>query len=215
MAIRAVLIVSILATAAIAQDQPPTADPAAAKVVIDPTPLRPRTPLAWPGPIQIKGPGQIPTQLQGVWKVSLCSQPGHSWIRYEHVETGEVHTIARFRKGAGGRKSKATGQVIVPAVPESGLYWDQDIRMEPDVRAGRFILLSCLVKDPAIPVGKNQGAGYAAIDDNCATYARDAWHYYTGEFYELGAVHYPNTLGEAAWKKYPALNYPERIKLGD
>ncbi|MBL8849673.1 MAG: hypothetical protein JNG89_08310, partial [Planctomycetaceae bacterium] len=39
--------------------------------------------------------------------------------------------------------------------------------------------------------------------NNCATYARDAWHFYTGEHWELPVIHTPKALRESVGHEHP------------
>ena len=164
--------------------------------------------------IQPKGPGEFPKRLTGVWKVSLCCSQNHSWIRFEDTSNREVHTLGRFQKGAGGDRNHATVGWWVPPVPAAGLMWDQDLRFEPALLTkGRYILLSVMVRDPAVYRGLGDGVGYGPVTNNCATYARDAWHHYSGEWYDLTGIHLPGDLAVAAAHRHSEIPLALRLNL--
>ena len=140
------------------------------------------------------GPEKVPQQLFGLWRVSLCVKPGmhrgHAWIRYQHVHTGEVHTVGRFQRHVRPTRRRATGEILYPSTKTSGLYWDYDWRFEHEVRAGKYTIGSVVVRDPTI-FGHEDLQGHGTIRNNCITYARDAWQYYSGQQIELALVHTP------------------------
>jgi hypothetical protein len=142
-------------------------------------------------------------QLHGLWKVSLCITRGHAWIRYESVDTGEVHTIGRYSKGEGGRVDPQTGRQVWPETQEAGLQWDMDLRYEPHIRKGRFLLLSVLVDSPRIIRGEKDGYGHGIWHVNCVTYARDAWACYTGEYYDLPIIALPDDFRAEVVRRHP------------
>ena len=77
-------------------------------------------------PKETLGPGEMPCQLEGVWKITLCIEcradhVGHTWLRYERCEEGaprEVHTVGRYWKGHGGARGV------------SGVQHDEDRRRD-------------------------------------------------------------------------------------
>jgi len=157
------------------------------------------------------GPGQIPCQLFGLWRVSVCCKKAHTWIRYENVDTGEVHSISRFKRGAGQLKDECTGETIVPGVCSSGLWWDQDLRFEPEVRNGQFLLISVLIKDPLI-YQSHQQDGYRLRGNNCTSYVAEAWAFYSGEKYCLPGAILPRRLGKALWRRHPDIPIDAALK---
>ncbi len=140
------------------------------------------------------GPEVVPDRLSGDWRVSLCVKEGlhrgHAWIRYENVRTGEVHTIGRFQKNVRPTRRRSTGELLYPRTKVSGLHWDYDWRYEHEVRQGEYIVESVYVRDPWI-FEHDDPYGHRTLRDNCVTYARDAWEYYSGQRYELSLVHTP------------------------
>lgn len=142
----------------------------------------------------IVGPDQMPARLTGEWKVSLCESSSHNWIRYENTETGEVHTAGRYAKGFGGIKKSWTCRQSWPKAPVSGVIWDIDLKHEAEVRQGVYVLRSCYVSDPVVYRGTNCGHGHCCLRRNCTTHARDAWCFYSGEYYRLGMIHSPGAL---------------------
>lgn len=148
------------------------------------------------GEVQVGGPGAFPTQLHGPWKISLCGTWRHNWIRFENVETGEVHTASRYNRGRGGMRS-SSGKQIWPDAPATGVTWDMDLKYEPDVARGKHILRSCYVRDPLTYLGKHRGRGHLYVWLNCASYTRNAWTFYTGERYCLFPVAAPCLLNHA------------------
>ncbi|MFQ5732394.1 MAG: hypothetical protein ACE5KM_10635 [Planctomycetaceae bacterium] len=149
-----------------------------------------------------KGPLDMPGRLEGLWKVSLCINDGHCWIRFENQKTGDSHTMGRYPRGTGGRLDEQ-GQVKFPNAKVSGVQWDLDLKYEPDVRNGKYLLLSVLVKNPPIYRGSGHGIGYSALRNNCASFARNAWHYYSGEGYPLAWIPTPEDLRLGVLKRHP------------
>lgn len=137
---------------------------------------------------------QLPEQLPGVWKVSLCAKKGHTWIRFENQTTKEVRTLGRFARGVGGKWNRETRSWDWRPAPVSGVLMDMELRHEPSIKKGYYILLSVYAKDPKIFRGINNGVGHHGIRNNCVTYARDAWHFYSNEWYNLPPIHTPASL---------------------
>jgi hypothetical protein len=136
------------------------------------------------------GPESVPCRLEGRWKVSLCidgrhTKLGHAWIRFEHAETGEVHTASLYNRGFGGVRDADTGNWMYRPAAVDGLQWDLDMKHEPLFCSRKVFVVTTVVDNPQIYRGLNNGYGHGYIVDNCVTYARDAWHYYTGEYYPL------------------------------
>ena len=143
------------------------------------------------------GPEAVPQQLFGLWRVSLCVKTGmhrgHAWIRYENVHTGEVHTIGRFQSYVRPTRRRQTREVLYPKTKEAGLHWDYDWRFEHEVRQGKYLVDSVVVRDPMV-FGHNDLHGHAIVRDNCITYARDAWAYYSGQHVDLAIIHTPENF---------------------
>jgi hypothetical protein len=78
-----------------------------------------------------------------------------------------------------------------------------DLRYEPYVRQGRFLLLSVLVQSPRIIRGENNGFGHGLWRMNCVTYARDAWAAYTGEYYRLPMIAIPDDFRAEVVRRHP------------
>ena len=153
----------------------------------------------------------IPTALEGTWYISLCVEPGHCWLRYQHEKTGEVHTLGRFEKGSGGRVS-LDGTRLHPKADESGLRWDHDLFEEPWIAKGKFLLLTTKQTNPAIHLGKDGGRGYQALTNNCVHFVRDAWAFHSGEHYSLRLVPTPTTFAEEVGKRHPSIPLTERLR---
>lgn len=142
----------------------------------------------------IAGPDELPVQLPGLWRVSLCRACGHNWIRFEHAETRELHTLGRYTKGFGGEFDWRTGRWVWPHAAQCGVTWDMDLKFEVGVRRDGRILRTCYVWNPWIYRGRANGYGHLGVRMNCTTYARDAWHFYTGEWYDLPLIATPCAL---------------------
>jgi RHS repeat-associated protein len=122
------------------------------------------------------GPSDVPSSLQGAWRVSIIAGGGHSWIRYESMTSNEVHTAGRYKEGYGGRTDE-DGRVVVPPIAVPGIQWDQDLIKEQGLKDGLYQTRSMIVVDPAI---YNDGLfGYGNLKNNCTTYAVGAWAFYT------------------------------------
>jgi hypothetical protein len=147
---------------------------------------------------QIHGPSRLPRQLSGLWVVSLCVSDTHAWIRYQNVETGEVHTCGRYGRGFGSITDSHTGQRLWPAARSSGVQWDMDMMYDHGLRMDMKVLRSTLVRNPIIYRGALHGFGHLGIRINCVTYARDAWYFYTLEYYLLPPIASPGALASRA-----------------
>lgn len=147
---------------------------------------------------QIVGPDALPACLPGLWRVSLCASWEHNWIRLENMETGELHTLGRYFQGTGAEFDRRTGQQVWPAAPACGVIWDMDLKFHRGVRADGRVLRTCDVRNPRIYRGHANGYGHGVIRLNCVTYARDAWHFYTGEWYALPPIALPCALERSA-----------------
>jgi hypothetical protein len=147
---------------------------------------------------QIHGPARLPRQLSGDWLVSLCVSDTHAWIRYQNIETGEVHTCGRYGRGFGSINDSRTGQRLWPAAGSSGVQWDMDMMYDQGLRLDMQVLRSTIVRNPIIYRGAFHGFGHLGIRINCATYARDAWYFYTREFYSLPPIASPRALADQA-----------------
>jgi len=143
---------------------------------------------------QIRGPSELPRQLAGVWEISLCVGDTHAWIRFENVETGEVHTCGRYGKGFGGITDKSSGMSIWPPAPVGGVLWDMDLMYEQGIRSDKRVLRVVRVSNPVVYRGTFNGYYHFGVRMNCTTYARDAWFFYAGEYYHLPAIASPDAL---------------------
>ncbi len=143
---------------------------------------------------QIRGPSELPPQLVGVWEISLCVGDTHAWIRFENVETGEVHTCGRYGKGFGGITDKLSGMSIWPPAPVGGVLWDMDLLYEQGIRSDKRVLRLVRVSNPVVYRGSWNGYHHFGVRMNCATYARDEGSFYTGEYYHLPAIASPDAL---------------------
>ena len=130
------------------------------------------------GPVDLSHRNGVPYHLFGTWAVSICVESkdpygDHAWIEFRNVRTGEHRTAGVYAFGFRG--------VTVP-----GTQMDNDKNRVPDIK--RTIIL----RHP--PVFYRDGYGGSVwgfvpypnsdkIRNNCATYARDAWYQYTGEFF--------------------------------
>ncbi len=156
--------------------------------------------LAVPHPAlgQIHGPRRLPAQLSGPWMVSLCVGDTHAWIRYQNMDTGEVHTCGRYGRGFGSITDSLTGKPLWPAAGTSGVQWDMDLQYDRGLRKDMRVLRSKLVRNPIVYRGTFNGFGHFGVRINCVTYARDAWYFYTREFYPLPLIASPRALAERA-----------------
>ena len=200
-------------------DSPPPAAEA------DGVPLE-QTPVLFPVPRAVdnvghipsrqRGPEGVPGMLPGVWHITLCLETGqighrHCWIRYQNVHTGEVHTLARFLKGRGGWKDRHGRLVATPATV-AGLLWDNDLKRECQIRHGRIHMLNIVRTNPCIYRGWNNGYGHNAVINNCATWCRDAWEYYTGEDACMPPfIHTTGRLHASLNRMHPRLALPGRV----
>jgi hypothetical protein len=141
------------------------------------------------------GPSDVPDKLDGTWQVSIVVGGGHAYIRYENTETGETHTVGNYEHGYGGRID-ANGRVIIPPVTLPGLQWDQDMKKEAGFKGDLFQSRTVVIKDPVI-YKDSTPFEYGWYGDNCTTYAKDAWHFYTGEVYFIVGPDVPGYLESA------------------
>jgi len=143
---------------------------------------------------QIRGPSELPQQLAGVWDISLCVGDTHAWIRFENVESGEIHTCGRYGKGFGGITDRISGMSLWPPGPAGGVVWDMDLLYEHGIRSDKRMLRVVRVSNPVVYRGSLNGYHHFGVRMNCTTYARDAWYFYTGEYYHLPAIAAPHAL---------------------
>jgi hypothetical protein len=143
---------------------------------------------------QIRGPSELPQQLDGIWDISLCVGDTHAWIRFQNVETGEVHTCGRYGKGFGGVKDKDSGVQLWPPAPVGGVLWDMDLLYEDGIRQDKLVLRVVRMLNPPVYRGFLNGYHHFGVRANCASYARDAWFFYTGEYYHLPLIASPDAL---------------------
>jgi len=143
---------------------------------------------------QIRGPSELPGRLAGAWEISLCVGDSHAWIRFQNVETGEVHSCGRYGKGFGGITDKISGLSVWPPAHVGGVLWDMDRMYELGLRRDKRVLRVVQVANPVIYRGAFNGYGHCGVRMNCTTYARDAWWFYTGEYYHLPLIASPDAL---------------------
>ena len=150
------------------------------------------------------GPDDLPETLPGRWKVSLCVmvQPGHAWIRFENVETGEVRSISRFHLFVGAWFDEENWKWHYAPTTRTGVYMDREQSIHTKYPKDRWLLLSAYVDNPKIYKGENTH-GHGMARNNCVTYTRDAWYFYTGEYYALHRVHDPAELRRAVVQHHP------------
>ncbi|MCC7423877.1 MAG: hypothetical protein IT428_26735 [Planctomycetaceae bacterium] len=151
---------------------------------------------------------EIPESLPGRWKVTLCVMvhPGHAWIRFENVETGEVRSISRFHYLVGAWYDRENRHWHYPPTIKAGVWMDreQSIEYQPEkYPREKYVLLSTYVDNPRLYKGKGDGRGHGMAVNNCVSYSRDAWYFYTGEYYGLTRIHDPQELVRAVVHHHP------------
>jgi hypothetical protein len=142
--------------------------------------------------VKPKGPSDIPPTLPGTWKVYIRASDDHAWICYVNTETGEKHTIGRYENGYGGVPDPAHPDPndpqhwLVPPVAVPGVQMNQELLKEqgdPDKpKPGVATRPPITITDPKL----YGGFGYNWRNNNCASYAKDVWQAYTGEYYNTG-----------------------------
>jgi hypothetical protein len=149
-------------------------------------------------------PDELPDYLPGRWKVSLCvsRNPSHAWIRFQNIETGEVRTISRYHLLVGGWFDFKEFRWNYGLTTRTGVYMDREQPLEDKVQQGKCLLLSTVVDDPKIYRGES-ASGHGLVVNNCVTYTRDAWEFYTGEKYEMPSMHAPSDLLRAVMLRHP------------
>jgi hypothetical protein len=150
--------------------------------------------------------------------VTLCclANPGHAWIRFENVETGEVRSISRFHYLVGAWFDKENKRWNYPPTLKAGVWMDreQSVEFQPKkYPREKYVLLSTYVDNPKLYKGKNDGHGHGMAVNNCVSYSRDAWYFYTGEYYGLSRIHDPQELIRAVVHHHPEVL--ERRNTGD
>jgi len=150
------------------------------------------------------GPADLPEQLPGRWQISLCvsDDNGHAWIRFQNAETGEIRSIGRFHLLVGGWFDRGRLRWNYLPTFRTGLYMDREQRREPELADGSEILRTAWVENPRVYIASGV-RGHALVRNNCVTYARDAWRFYTGEYWELPAIHTPKSLRESVGHVHP------------
>lgn len=153
---------------------------------------------------------QLPQQLLGPWRITLCLRGNHAWLRFDSLDTGVVHTLGRYRQGWADQRNADTHHLVVPAAPVSGVLLDQDLYSELHSAHFAHHTLTMVVENPVIFRGRDHGRGYGVWTNNCTTFARDAWHFYGGTKYRLLWPHVPADLFDAIRRDYqqrqPAMN---------
>ena len=107
----------------------------------------------------------------------------------------DVHSVGKYEHGYGGRRDDA-GRIIIPPVTIPGIQWDREKFKEQGFRDGLFPHRTIIIKDPKIYKGTTPCC-FSVLDNNCTTYARDAWYFYSGEWAPLPGPDLPSTL--RAW----------------
>ena len=155
---------------------------------------------------QPTGPDELPQVLPGRWLVSLCASRnrGHTWIRFENMETGEVRSISRFHLLVGGWFDRDRLRWNYGPTWRTGLHMDRDQRFEADIQDGGIILLFTYLDDPPIYFGGG-ATGHGVVRNNCVSYTRDAWYFYTGELYDLPGIHSPTDLIRSIEARHPEI----------
>ena len=156
-----------------------------------------------------RSPREAPARLLGLWQVSLCVSDTHAWIRYRSVDTGEIHTCGRYARGFGGVKDGKTGEELWPPAHAWGVLWDMDLAYESGLRTDMRVLRTVLVRDPHIYRGVLRGYGYLCVQLNCATYARNSWFFYSGEYYHLPLIATPWSLAERVTRRSARTTPPQ------
>jgi len=130
---------------------------------------------------------KLPRKLSGTWKVSIVTltadQIGdcsHSYIRFENVETKEVHTLSKYPPLDYGFVSPSDPNAWVNPRGSKGVYWDYDLIYEKFVKSGQARMRSVDIVDPVLFFGK-QPNDYTLGFDNCTTFAEQAWYFYAKE----------------------------------
>ena len=127
----------------------------------------------------------VPSSLPGTWKVHLCIAGQQSWIRLEQAQSGEFHTLSR------------SGQ------NPSGVQWDLDVQRESQLTSLDHIRASITVQNPRIFRGNDKGRTYAPSPGNCAGFTRDAWYFYSREWYPLPSPPSAAALRELVLRQHP------------
>ncbi len=148
----------------------------------------------------------------GEWKISIAAHGGndiehdgwrtvgHSWIIYENTATGELHTAGAYATGAGAW-ADGTGAKV------AGAQWDIQADLDRTLDGThKHELRSVVVQNPILYHRKKFGGtwmqhvpivGDGDAGNNCASYARDVWYEYTGEFFwfnQQGPIDNPKEL---------------------
>ncbi|MBL8850674.1 MAG: hypothetical protein JNG89_13425, partial [Planctomycetaceae bacterium] len=124
------------------------------------------------------GPADLPDELPGRWRISLCVSDSndHAWIRFENPENGSIRSIGRYHLLVGGWFDRAHLRWNYAPTLRTGLHMDREQGREADLADGSEILRTAWVENPRIYVARGP-RGHALVRNNCATYARDAWHF--------------------------------------
>jgi hypothetical protein len=152
--------------------------------------LRRPAPPVPAGLVQIGDPDQLPSSLPGTWKISLCIAGEQSWLRLEDLKTGEFHTLSR-----GGQNPQ-------------GVQWDLDVARESEITSTSHIRASTTVQNPRVFRGTQKDRGYGPSTGNCAGFSRDAWYFYSGEWYPLPSPPSAAALRELVLRKHPEQPLP-------
>jgi hypothetical protein len=157
-------------------------------------------------PVLPKGPGELPTQLSGRWEIAVCFAGEHTWLRFESLQTGEVHTLSRVERGWGGLRDEQTREWLAPVARSCGVHWDQDLVWDSRFPQEDHVARRVVIDNPHVYRGDRDGRGYNVLTNNCATFVREAWETYTGERYRLLWPHLPADLRFAILTSEPRTN---------
>lgn len=119
----------------------------------------------------------------------------HAWIRLENCDTHEVHTLGRYNVGSGGRDTGGK----VPEVTVPGVQYDRDRLRDPGFQSGQFPSRSIVVDGPDIFYPGRSPLGYDHYNNNCATYAMQAWRHYSGEQIPGNLIWYDDPVAVKNW----------------
>jgi hypothetical protein len=127
----------------------------------------------------------LPSSLPGTWTVHLCIAGEQSWIRLENAQSGEFHTLSY------------SGQ------SQTGIQWDLDVQREIELKSIEHIRASVTVQNPRIFRGATKARNYGLSPGNCAGFTRDAWYFYSGEWYPLPSPPSAAALRELVLRQHP------------
>jgi hypothetical protein len=83
------------------------------------------------------------------------------------------------------------------------VQWDLDVQREIERKSIDHIRASVTLQNPRVFRGSDKGRGYGVSAGNCAGFTRDAWHFYSGEWYELPSPPSAAALRELVLRRHP------------